>query len=123
MHTHTYVFTHIQVDTFADGVAVKTTGVETLRLCRELVDDVVLCDNDEICVAIKDMFEDTRSITGDCTRSHSSKLHATRLNYTTLVTQLDHTRVCYTPLNVTTRSQTARGRHALNYRYRVWGVG
>lgn len=52
-----------KVDTFADGVAVKTTGEETLRLCRELVDDVVLCDNDEICVAIKDMFEDTRSIT------------------------------------------------------------
>ena len=52
-----------QVDTFADGVAVKTTGEETLRLCRDLVDDVVLCDTDEICVAIKDIFEDTRSIT------------------------------------------------------------
>ena len=52
-----------KVDAFADGVAVKTTGEETLRLCRELVDDVVLCDTDEICVAIKDMFEDTRSIT------------------------------------------------------------
>jgi len=52
-----------KVDTFADGVAVKTTGEETLRLCRDLVDDVVLCDTDEICVAIKDIFEDTRSIT------------------------------------------------------------
>jgi threonine dehydratase len=52
-----------KVDTFADGVAVKTTGFETLRICRELVDDVVLCDTDEICVAIKDIFEDTRSIT------------------------------------------------------------
>jgi len=52
-----------KVDTFADGVAVKTTGFETLRLCRELVDEIVLTDTDEICVAIKDIFEDTRSIT------------------------------------------------------------
>lgn len=52
-----------KVDTFADGVAVKTTGIETLRICRELVDDVILVDTDEICLAIKDIFEDTRSIT------------------------------------------------------------
>jgi threonine dehydratase len=44
------------------GVAVKTMGDETLRICRELVDEVVLCDTDEICVAIKDIFEDTRQI-------------------------------------------------------------
>jgi threonine dehydratase len=37
-------------------------GDETLRICRELVDEVVLCDTDEICVAIKDIFEDTRQI-------------------------------------------------------------
>lgn len=37
-------------------------GEETFRLCRELVDDVVLVSNDEICAAIKDVFEDTRSI-------------------------------------------------------------
>ncbi|MCX6625028.1 MAG: threonine ammonia-lyase, biosynthetic [Acidobacteria bacterium] len=47
---------------FADGVAVKQVGEETFRLCRELVDEVVLVDNDEICAAIKDVFEDTRSI-------------------------------------------------------------
>jgi len=52
-----------KVDTFADGVAVKTMGIETLRICRELVDSVILVDTDEICVAIKDIFEDTRSIT------------------------------------------------------------
>eukprot|EP00614_Pseudopedinella_elastica_P010237 CAMPEP_0172596334 /NCGR_PEP_ID=MMETSP1068-20121228/16092_1 /TAXON_ID=35684 /ORGANISM="Pseudopedinella elastica, Strain CCMP716" /LENGTH=553 /DNA_ID=CAMNT_0013395299 /DNA_START=145 /DNA_END=1806 /DNA_ORIENTATION=+ len=52
-----------KVDTFADGVAVKTTGTETLRIARDLVDDVILVDTDEICVAIKDIFEDTRSIT------------------------------------------------------------
>ncbi len=47
---------------FADGVAVKQVGVETFRLCRELLDDIVLVDTDEICAAIKDVFEDTRTI-------------------------------------------------------------
>jgi len=50
------------VNLFADGVAVKQVGVETFRLCRELVDEMVLVDTDEICAAIKDVFEDTRSI-------------------------------------------------------------
>jgi threonine dehydratase len=50
------------VGLFADGVAVKAVGVETFRLCRELVDDVLLADTDAICAAIKDVFEDTRSI-------------------------------------------------------------
>ena len=51
-----------RVGLFADGVAVKQVGEETFRLCRELVDEVVLVDTDEICAAIKDVFEDTRSI-------------------------------------------------------------
>jgi threonine dehydratase len=50
------------VGLFADGVAVKQVGVETFRLCQELVDEVVLVDTDEICAALKDVFEDTRSI-------------------------------------------------------------
>ena len=50
------------VNIFADGVAVKQVGRETFRLCRELVDDMVLVDTDEICAAIKDIYEDTRSI-------------------------------------------------------------
>ncbi|MBI4937105.1 MAG: threonine ammonia-lyase, biosynthetic [Nitrosomonadales bacterium] len=50
------------VGLFADGVAVKQVGQETFRLCRELVDEVVLVDTDAICAAIKDVFEDTRSI-------------------------------------------------------------
>ena len=50
------------VNLFADGVAVRQVGRETLRLCRELVDDMVLVDTDEICAAIKDMFEDTRTV-------------------------------------------------------------
>ena len=51
-----------QVGLFADGVAVKEVGKETFRLCREYVDDMVLVDTDAICAAIKDVFEDTRSI-------------------------------------------------------------
>lgn len=50
------------VGTFADGVAVIEVGEETFRLCKDLVDEVVLVNTDEICAAIKDVFEDTRSI-------------------------------------------------------------
>jgi threonine dehydratase len=50
------------VGLFADGVAVKQVGEETFRLCRELVDEMVLADTDEICAAIKDVFEDTRVV-------------------------------------------------------------
>jgi threonine dehydratase len=51
-----------QVGLFADGVAVKQVGEETFRLARQLVDDMIVVDTDEICAAIKDVFEDTRSI-------------------------------------------------------------
>jgi len=50
------------VNLFADGVAVKQVGRETFRLAQELVDEMVLVDTDEICAAIKDMFEDTRTV-------------------------------------------------------------
>ena len=50
------------VGLFADGVAVKEVGQETFRLCRSLVDEMVLVDTDEMCAAIKDVFEDTRVI-------------------------------------------------------------
>ena len=51
-----------QVGLFADGVAVKEVGKETFRLCRRYVDDMVLVDTDEMCAAIKDVFEDTRVV-------------------------------------------------------------
>ncbi len=51
-----------QVGLFADGVAVKQVGKETFALCRRLVDGMVLVDTDEICAAIKDVFEDTRVV-------------------------------------------------------------
>ncbi len=50
------------VGLFADGVAVKQVGEETFRLCQLYVDEVIRVDTDDICAAIKDVFEDTRSI-------------------------------------------------------------
>ncbi|MDG3007261.1 threonine ammonia-lyase, biosynthetic [Paludisphaera mucosa] len=50
------------VGLFSDGTAVKLVGAETFRLTRELVDDFVAVDADAACAAIKDVFEDTRSI-------------------------------------------------------------
>jgi threonine dehydratase len=51
-----------QVGLFADGVAVKRVGEETFRLCQQYVDEVILVNTDDTCAAIKDVFEDTRSI-------------------------------------------------------------
>ena len=51
-----------EVGLFADGAAVKTVGRETFRLCSDVVDDVIQVTTDETCAAIKDVFEDTRSI-------------------------------------------------------------
>jgi threonine dehydratase len=51
-----------QVGIFADGVAVKTIGAEPFRLCQQYVDEVMTVTNDEICTAIKDIFDDTRVI-------------------------------------------------------------
>jgi len=50
------------VGIFADGVAVRRVGDETFRLCREFVDEFITVDTDQICAAIRDIFEDTRSI-------------------------------------------------------------
>jgi threonine dehydratase len=50
------------VGLFSDGTAVKYVGEETFRLTQELVDDFVVVDTDAVCAAIKDAFEDTRSI-------------------------------------------------------------
>jgi threonine dehydratase len=50
------------VGTLADGVAVRQVGVETFRIAQELVDEVVIVSNDEICGAVKEIFEDRRSV-------------------------------------------------------------
>lgn len=51
-----------QVGLFADGVAVKIIGEETFRVARDTVDEVITVSTDEICAAIKDIFDDTRGI-------------------------------------------------------------
>ena len=51
-----------QVGLFADGAAVKTVGAECFRLVAKHADGILRVDNDAICAAIKDVFEDTRSI-------------------------------------------------------------
>ena len=51
-----------RVGQFADGVAVKLVGEETFRLAQEYVDEFMTVDTDEICAAVKDIFEETRTI-------------------------------------------------------------
>ena len=50
------------VGLFSDGTAVKLVGEETFRLAQEVVDDIIIVDTDAVCAAIKDVFQDTRSI-------------------------------------------------------------
>jgi threonine dehydratase len=50
------------VGLFSDGTAVKQVGEETFRLAKQVVDEVLLVDTDDVCTAIKDVFTDTRSI-------------------------------------------------------------
>ena len=50
------------VGLFADGVAVKRIGGETFRLCQKYLDGMVLVDSDEVCAAMKDLFENVRAI-------------------------------------------------------------
>ncbi len=51
-----------KIGIFADGAAVRQVGVETFRIAREHVDEVLTVSIDEICAAVKDIFEDTRAI-------------------------------------------------------------
>ena len=50
------------VGIFADGAAVRRVGDETFRLCQQFVDQIITVDTDQTCAAIRDIFEDTRSI-------------------------------------------------------------
>ena len=51
-----------EIGHFAEGVAVKRTGDLTFEICRDLLDDIITVDNDEICAAVQDVYEDTRAI-------------------------------------------------------------
>jgi threonine dehydratase len=50
------------VGLFSDGTAVKQVGEETFRLAKSVIDEIILVDTDAVCAAIKDVFNDTRSI-------------------------------------------------------------
>ncbi len=50
------------VGLFCDGTAVKLVGEETFRLAKQYVDEIIVVDTDAVCAAIKDVFQDTRSI-------------------------------------------------------------
>jgi threonine dehydratase len=51
-----------EVGLFADGTAVKQVGALTFALCRQYLDEVLRVDTDAICAAIRDIYQDTRSI-------------------------------------------------------------
>jgi threonine dehydratase len=57
---HPVSLAHVGI--FADGVAVRRVGEETFRLCREHLDEVITVDTDQVCAAIRDIFEETRSV-------------------------------------------------------------
>lgn len=50
------------VGLFSDGTAVKLVGEETFRVTRKFVDDIITVDTDEVCAALKDVYDDTRSV-------------------------------------------------------------
>jgi len=56
------VLPYESLDLFADGVSVAQVGAEPFKVARHHVDEVIVANTDEICAAIKDLFEDTRSI-------------------------------------------------------------
>jgi threonine dehydratase len=65
MHDSLRAGTRVKLDhvgQFADGVAVRRVGEETFKLARQYVDEMLLVSTDEICAAIQDTFEDTRTI-------------------------------------------------------------
>ena len=51
-----------EIGHFAEGVAVKRTGDLTFHICSQLVDEIITVDNDEICAAVQDVYEDSRAI-------------------------------------------------------------
>lgn len=82
------------VGNFADGTAVKVLGDETYRVASEVVDEVVRVDTDEICAAIKDVFEDTRSIV----EPSGAMTVAGMKRYIEEHPELDHSKATYIPV-------------------------
>ncbi|ODQ81313.1 hypothetical protein BABINDRAFT_170872 [Babjeviella inositovora NRRL Y-12698] len=82
------------VGLFADGTAVKVLGEETLTVAREYVDEVVRVSTDEICAAIKDVFEDTRSVV----EPSGAMAVAGMKRYITDHPEIDHSHCTYIPV-------------------------
>ncbi|MDR0481209.1 MAG: threonine ammonia-lyase, biosynthetic [Gallionellaceae bacterium] len=106
------------VGLFADGTAVKLVGEETFRICKQYVDEVVLADTDAVCAAIKDVFQDTRSILepSGALAVAGAKLYAARekLKGQTLVTVLSGANMNFDRLGfVSERAEIGEKREAL----------
>lgn len=82
------------VGMFADGTAVKLVGEETFDVSQSVVDEVVRVSTDEICAAIKDVFEDTRSIV----EPSGAMTVAGVKRYIQLHPELDHAKSTYVPI-------------------------
>ena len=105
-----------QAGLFADGVAVKRPGAETFRLARKYVDEVLRVDNDAICAAIKDVFEDTRSILepAGALAIAGAKLHGQRVRGQTLVAIASGANVNFNRLRfVAERAEVGEHREAI----------
>ena len=106
------------VGLFADGTAVKLAGAETLRICRKYVDEIILVDTDAVCAAIKDVFQDTRSILepSGALAVAGAKVYAARekLKNKTLVTVLSGANMNFDRLHfVAERAEIGEQREAI----------
>ena len=106
------------VGLFSDGTAVKLAGVETLRICQKYVDEIILVDTDTVCAAIKDVFQDTRSILepAGALAVAGAKSYAARekLKDKTLVTVLSGANMNFDRLHfVTERAEIGEQREAI----------
>lgn len=83
------------VGTFADGTSVRIIGEETFRVAKEVVDEIVLVNTDEICAAVKDVFEDTRSIVEP---SGALAVAGMKKYINQLHPEIDHSKQTYVPI-------------------------
>lgn len=106
------------VGKFADGVAVGEIGKETFKILKESVDEVITATNDEICFAIKDIFEETRSIAEPSgalalagLRKYASKSSAKGETYVTILSGANSN---FSTLNYVTERTNAIREQTLN---------
>lgn len=83
------------VGSFADGTSVRIFGEETFRVSQEVVDELVLVNTDEICAAVKDVFEDTRSIIEP---SGALSVAGMKKYVTQVHPEIDHSKHTYVPI-------------------------